>query len=74
MKQDKTQFIVAAGTVQCYIARSDPFFMQHYGRAEYDRDKPVMSDRMREQGNAVCILLNNQLIDIEQAKKILDKI
>ena len=68
------KFCVASGTVQPYVCRETPFAMHHFGRCEYDRNKPVLSDSLRQQGQAVCDALNAGEIDWETAKKRLDKI
>lgn len=65
---------VSHGTVRCYIIRPDPHAMIFYGRAEYDREKPVMSKSLREQGQAVCDALNAEEITETEAQERLRKI
>ncbi len=67
-------FKIYEGTVQCYVARCKPFYMKHFGRPEYDRTKPVLSDRIRHQAHPVVDGLNNGTLTIEEAEKQLDKI
>lgn len=67
------QWRVSHGTVQCYVIRPEPHAMIFYGRAEYDRDKPVMNDSLREQGQAVCDALNAGEITETEAQERLKK-
>lgn len=73
-RPDDDKFHVTSGTVQSCVVRMSPFAMHHFGRCEYDRDKPVTTDSLRQQGQAICDALNAGDIDWETAKKRLDEI
>lgn len=68
------QWRVSRGTVQCYIIRPEPHAMIFFGCAEYDREKPVMTDSLREQGQAVCDALNARQITETEAIEQLSKV
>lgn len=63
---------IYVGTVQCYVA--GPCFFKHFGRAEYDRNKPVLSQRLQEQAQPIVDALNAGLITHEAANIKLDLI
>ena len=69
-----SKFIVSSGTVQPVIYRSEPYCMIHYGRAEYSVDRPVLSESLREQGQAICDALNDGSMTLDEAKKKLARI
>lgn len=71
---DPEKFYVSSGTVQCYISREQPHKMIFFGRAEYDRAKPILTDHLRAQGQAVCDKLNAGEIDVKQAEELLEKV
>lgn len=73
-EQDDTKFYISEGGVQCYIARSTPFTMIHYGRVEYDRDKPILTESLRRQGQEICDKLNAGEMTLNTAKVLLSKI
>jgi hypothetical protein len=73
-KPDPSRFHLGAGTVQPLVSRSTPWFCHHFGRAEYDRDKPVVSDSIRQQAQPIIDELNAGTLTIEEAKVKLDKI
>lgn len=66
------------GTVQCYVHRpgdhETPMFLHFFGRAEYDRNKPVLSESLRKQAEPIVDQLNCGEITEDEAKKALDKI
>lgn len=74
MKADATKFNLSAGTVQPVVSRSTPFFMLHFGRAEYDREQPVLSDSIRKQAQPIVDGLNDGTITIDEATKRLQAI
>lgn len=65
---------LGVGTVQCYIAGGQPFDLIHYGRPEYQRDYPIMTDSLQAQGQAVCDKLNSGDMTAEEARTALAKI
>jgi hypothetical protein len=65
-------YSIGIGTVQPYI--SGPDFFQHFGRAAYDRNIPVLSDSLREQAEPIVAALNYGEISHERAKKLLAEI
>lgn len=73
-RTNANKFHIETGTVRCYIARDKPFYMRHFGRAEYDSKKPVMSDSLRDKGTKICDALNNKTMTIAEAEKALDAI
>lgn len=78
VKIDSTKYEIGVGTVQAYVCRQGnkdiPMFFQHFGRAEYDRDKPILSKGLKEKAQEVCNLLNSNEIDETEAKKRLEAI
>lgn len=70
------RYEVSHGTVQCYIINQGEgeFYMHHFGRAEYDRNKPVLTKSLHDQGMVVCQKLNSGEISENEANKILDAI
>lgn len=70
----KRTYFLSTGTVQCVVCRDSPFYVRHFGRAQYDRDKPVLSDYIREQARPIVDRLNAGELTIEAAEKLLDRI
>lgn len=68
------QYYITAGTVQCFACCKNPFWMHHFGRAEYQRELPVMTDSLREQAQPIMDQLNAGTITTKEAEKLLDKI
>lgn len=72
------RYIVAAGSVRPLIVRhgdrTTPMFMEYFGRAEYDREKPILSESLRTQGQTICDDLNSGAIDEEEARRRLARI
>jgi hypothetical protein len=65
---------VFTGNVQGYVANSngDGIF-QHFGKPEYDINKPVISDRIRKLAQGIVDQLNKKMISEDEAvKKLLD--
>lgn len=71
------RYVLTCGTVQCYVARTGgsvtPLWIHHFGRVEYDRDKPVLSDRIHKQAQPIVDQLNAGSITQEQAVRLLDR-
>ena len=65
---------VDIGTVQCMIYQHTPNITIHYGRAEYDKHKPILTDSLKKQGEAICDLLNSKVLKLEEARLILARI
>ena len=78
MKPDPNKFRITTGTVQCMVVRMGdetlPLLSHHFGRPEYDREKPILSDSLREQAQPIVDALNANTLDWETAKKKLDRI
>lgn len=65
---------LTTGTVQP-MARSDsPWWCYHFGHAQYDRDKPILTDSIRAQAQPIIDALNAGTMTREEAEKELDKI
>lgn len=74
MRELGSQWRVSHGTVQCYVIRDQPHAMIFFGRAEYDRNQPVLSASLKQQGQAVCDDLNSGRIDEDEARQQLRQI
>ena len=66
------KYAICEGYVQCFVASDS--FMHHFGRAEYDRNRPVLSESLREQAQPIVDRLNDGSMSHEEAKAMLDKI
>lgn len=75
---DPTVYRLSTGTLQPVVFREGtktiPMFLYHFGRAEYDRDKPVLPDALRERAQPIVDKLNSGEILEDEAKKMLDRI
>ncbi len=67
-------FYLGYGTVQCYILRPSPFFMHHFGRAQYDRRMPILSASIKAQAQPIVDALNTGEMELGQAVNELNKI
>lgn len=67
------RYYITTGTVQCYV-KGPALFMHHFGRAEYDISKPVLSETLLSQAQPIVDLLNTGDITETDAKALLDKI
>jgi hypothetical protein len=65
---------ITSGTVQPYAVRSEPYFFQHFGRAEYHRDRPVLPEDLRKEAQSIIDHLNDGLIDDNEARRQLIKL
>lgn len=68
------QYRLSHGTVQCYVARLQPFFMYHFGRCQYDTAKNIISESIKSQAAPIVDKLNSGEMTEDEAKKALDKI
>lgn len=69
-------YYVAAGTVQPMVMsdNSIPHFCVHFGRPQYDRRQPVLTDDYRGKAQSICDQLNRGEITPEKAVEMLGKI
>ena len=74
MTQDPGKFRLSHGVVQPYIVRDQPWYMYHFGPAQYDSAKPIITDYVRERSKPVIDALNDGKITSILAEKLLDKI
>lgn len=66
---------VNTGTVQAFVQWfSDSPYIHHFGPAQYDRDKPIIRDWMREAVKPIIDALNAGTMTEDEARKALDKI
>ncbi len=75
---DPMKYILYEGTVQAVAFRQGDahtnMFSHHFGRAEYDKNKPVISDSIRTQAQPIIDKLNAGEITEDDARKLLDQI
>ena len=66
---------IEKGTVQPFISgfTTSPY-IQHFGRAEYDRNKPILSNSLLSQATPIVNDLNLGNISEKEARKKLQKI
>ncbi len=66
---------IRTGTVQAYVTgfTTSPY-IQHFGRAEYDRNLPILSDSLKEQAEPIVSDLNDGTITEDEARKRLGKL
>lgn len=62
-----TKYYLGAGTVQPVVGRDSPFFLFHFGRAEYQRDLPIVTDSIRTQAQPIVDALNAGTITQDEA-------
>ncbi len=64
------KYSISCGTVQPYVTGfSTSPGIQHFGRAEYDRNLPVLSDSLRAQAAPIVAELNAGTISENEARK-----
>lgn len=75
------KYILTRGTVQPVVYKMSEdgdtdttFFMYHFGRAEYDRTKPIISESIRKQAQPIIDKLNSGELDEKEAINLLDRI
>lgn len=71
---DPKQYCLTSGTVQPFVVCHEPWFLHHFGPIQYDRDKPVLSESIRQQAQPIVDALNAGTMNSETAKKELNKI
>jgi len=75
---DINKYYLTAGTVQPSVVRigdiEHRLFSHHFGRAEYDKYKPVISESIRAQAQPIVDQLNAGMITEAEAIAALDKI
>lgn len=57
-----------------HVLRESPWLMHFFGRAEYQREKPVMSDSIRSQAQPIVDAMNSGTITVEDGLRQLDEI
>jgi hypothetical protein len=67
-----TPYGLGIGTVQCYLGRERPWVMHFFGRAEYSRDRPILSDSIRSQAQPIVDALNAGTMSLSDALLALD--
>jgi len=67
-------FLLGHGTVQCCVSRVKPYYSKYFGRAEYLREKPVLSESIRSQAQPIVDAMNSGELSIEEAELRLDQI
>lgn len=70
--RNEAKFSLGEGTVQCYVLRESPWLMHFFGRAEYQREKPVMSDSIRSQAQPIVDAMNSGTITVEDGLRQLE--
>jgi hypothetical protein len=71
---ERQSYYLTSGTVQAVVASHDTSFYVHFGRAEYQQEKPVVSKSIRRQAQPVIDGLNSGEISENEAKILLEKI
>ena len=77
MDFDPKKYYLRSGTVQAFVFRDgggERMFMHFFGRAEYDENIPIITNRMRERVQPILDKLNSGEITEDKAKNELDKI
>jgi hypothetical protein len=74
----KEAYTVGVGTVQCYVHKdtgeNNRMFMQHFGHSEYDRNKPIFKEHLRESVQPILDGLNNGTMTEAEATEKLKRI
>lgn len=65
---------LSTGTVQTMLVCESPFCCFHFGAAQYDRNKPILTDSIRSQAQPIVDELNAGDITLDEAKDRLEKI
>lgn len=68
------KYWLSTGTVQCVVRCDNPWWMYHFGHAEYDNQKPILTDSIKRQAQPILDALNAGTMTHEQAEKELDRI
>jgi len=69
------RYTITHGTVQAYVAgfKTSPS-IHHFGRPQYDRAIPILTDSLRDQAQPIVDMLNAGTISEATARSMLDKI
>lgn len=70
---EQTRFQLCVGTVQAYVYRHTPFFMQHFGCTTYERDRPILSERRRQVAQAIVDLMTDGALSPEEGMERLNR-
>ena len=70
----KDNYYLGAGTVQPYISCRSHYFMYFFGPVTYEKEKPIISESLRERIQPILKKINNGEITEDELKTILDKI
>jgi hypothetical protein len=70
---DPTKFYLCAGTVRPYVYREKPWFMAHFGCAEYERDKDVLSDEQEARAQPIVDRMNSGELTPEAGMVLLNE-
>lgn len=70
---DPTKFYLCPGTVQAFVVRERPWFHRAFGKAEYDRNKPVLSDARRERAQPIVDRMNAGEVSPDEGMALLDR-
>lgn len=64
------RYTVRLGTVQPYVAGfSDSPFIQHFGMPEYDRNRPILRDSLRERVEPIVADMNKGRISESEGRR-----
>lgn len=72
-ENDASKFYISIGTVQPYVVRRKPWFMRHWGLAEYERDKPVLSEGRFRRALPIVEKMNSGELSPEEGMAALEK-
>lgn len=68
-------YYVSTGTVQAWVGEFSDFpSIHHFGPTQYDSQKPILRDWMREKVKPILDALNAGTMTEDDARKALDKI
>lgn len=66
---------ISYGTVQAYVTGfSTSPYIQHFGRTQYDRNLPILTDSLRAQAAPIVAELNAGTIGEDEARKRLARL
>ena len=69
-----SRYVLSTGTVQCRVTREEPYFSHHFGRAEYQRELPILTDSIRSKAQPIVDKLNSGELSEDDAVKLLNEI
>lgn len=70
---DPDKFYLNSGTVQAYVSRNRPWFMKHFGKAEYRCDHPVLSEERRARAQPIIDRMNAGELTPEEGVELLNQ-